>query len=106
MSSRRDQPVSAPSAANLSFVEKLYYEYQRDPSAVEEPWRSYFAGLPAEPGAAPPPESFPRRRADGATEERGAGRDAAFQAKVEKLVQAYREYIHEYLQEKLRRPVQ
>ena len=94
MPSPTEPPVPAPDAASLSFVEKLYYEYLRDPGAVEEPWRSYFAGLPAEPGTAAAPESFPRRRADGAAEAPGAGRDVAFQAKVEKLVQAYREYGH------------
>jgi 2-oxoglutarate dehydrogenase E1 component len=87
-------PVEAPDASNLAFVEKLYYDYLRDPTSVGEPWRRYFASLPAAPGAAPAPESFPRRRADGKAVVAGAGPDASFQAKVDRVVEAFREYGH------------
>jgi 2-oxoglutarate dehydrogenase E1 component len=89
---------AAPSAANLAFVENLYYAWLRDPTTVDAPWREYFERLPAAPGTAPPPERFAPRRPDGraaALVATGAvGGDAAFQAKVDELVQAYREYGH------------
>jgi len=89
-----------PSVANLAFVENLYYAWLADPASVDEPWGRYFAGLPpAAPGEAPAPDAFPRRRADVAAAASvhgggSAGPDAAFQAKVDRLVQAYREYGH------------
>jgi 2-oxoglutarate dehydrogenase E1 component len=87
-----DLPAGAP---NLSFVEDLYYAWLADPSSVDEPWRRYFDGLPATPGARPAPAAFPRRRPDGALSAAGAAAaDAAFQAKVDRLLQAYREYGH------------
>ena len=92
-----DLPVPAPSASNLAFVEKLYYEWLRDPSAVDEEWRRYFDALPRSPGAAPAPDAFEPRRPDGhavAAAVPAASSDAAFQAKVDRLVQAYREYGH------------
>jgi 2-oxoglutarate dehydrogenase E1 component len=95
MASQTDLPVS-PSAVNLGFVEQLYYAWLADPSAVEPAWRAYFEGLPRTPGAAQPPEAFSPRR-DGAAVPAGApvaGADAAFQAKVDRLVLAYREYGH------------
>ncbi len=88
-----DLPVEAPSSSNLGFVEKLYYDWLGDPGSVDEGWRRYFDGLPGAPGAAPAPESFPRRRADGAAAV-AVGPDAVFQAKVDKLVQVYRELGH------------
>jgi 2-oxoglutarate dehydrogenase E1 component len=94
MASAPDPSTGAPSAPNLAFVEKLYYEYLRDPSAVDDGWRRYFDGLPAAPGAEPGPEAFPPRRVDGAGAAAQAGADAAFQARVDRLVQAYREYGH------------
>jgi len=104
MSSFADLPVPAlePSTfgpSNLEFVESLYYEWLADPSRVEEPWRRYFAALPAAPGAEPPPASFPRasgpaRAPDGGPSGQSAGPDAAFQAKVSQLVQTYRDYGH------------
>jgi len=85
-------PVAVPNASNLSFVEKLYYDYQQDPSSVGDPWRRYFDGLPrTEP---PPPVLVERRRSrDGGS---GESMDAteAFQARVDRLVHAYREYGH------------
>jgi 2-oxoglutarate dehydrogenase E1 component len=84
----------APDVPNLSFVEDLYYAWLADPTSVPEAWRRYFNGLPAAPGAAPPPAAFPRRRPDGRATAAPAEADAAFQAKVDKLVQAYREYGH------------
>jgi 2-oxoglutarate dehydrogenase E1 component len=91
------QPPSdlpAPSVPNLSFVEDLYYAWLADPTSVAEPWRRYFDGLPRTPGAAPAPAAFPRRRPDGARAAAPPEADAAFQAKVDKLVVAYREYGH------------
>jgi 2-oxoglutarate dehydrogenase E1 component len=91
------QPPSdlpAPSVPNLSFVEDLYYAWLADPTSVAEPWRRYFDGLPPTPGAAPAPAAFPRRRPDGARAAAPQEADAAFQAKVDKLVLAYREYGH------------
>ncbi|HTN52744.1 MAG TPA: 2-oxoglutarate dehydrogenase E1 component [Anaeromyxobacter sp.] len=93
MASRVDPP-GAPSASNLAFVENLYYAWLADPSAVEAPWREYFEGLPPAPGAGPAPEAFPAHRANGSAAGPVAGADAAFQAKVDRLVQAYREYGH------------
>jgi 2-oxoglutarate dehydrogenase E1 component len=90
--------LSAPPAVNnLAFVEKLYYEWLADPTSVDEGWRRYFEALPAAPGVAPAPEAFPPRRPNGhlaAIAGKPAEPDAAFQAKVDKLVQAYREYGH------------
>jgi 2-oxoglutarate dehydrogenase E1 component len=88
-------PVPTPDPSNLGFVEMLYYEWLGDPSRVEEPWRRYFAALPAAPGAAPGPERFPRR-ANGveAAAATSTGHDPAFQHRVARLVQAYRDYGH------------
>ncbi|BDG04454.1 2-oxoglutarate dehydrogenase E1 component [Anaeromyxobacter oryzae] len=100
MPAQTDPLATPPSPTNLSFVENLYYAWLRDPSAVDAPWRAYFENLPPAPGAAPPPEAFEPRRANGhaaltaAGPSAGAGPDAAFQAKVDRLVQAYREYGH------------
>jgi 2-oxoglutarate dehydrogenase E1 component len=92
------QPPSdlpAPSVPNVSFVEDLYYAWLADPMSVAEPWRRYFGGLPPVPGAVRPPASFPRRRPDGARAALAAEvGDAAFQAKVDRLVLAHREYGH------------
>jgi 2-oxoglutarate dehydrogenase E1 component len=94
-SSQERADIPAPSVPNLAFVEDLYYAWLADPAAVPEPWRRYFEGLPSTPGAAPAPAAFPRRRPDGVPAGAGpAGPDAAFQAKVDRLVQAYREYGH------------
>jgi 2-oxoglutarate dehydrogenase E1 component len=89
--------IPAPSVPNLAFVEDLYYAWLSDPSAVSEPWRRYFERLPATPGTAPAPAAFPPRRPDGAHAAVPAGAaeaDAAFQAKVDRLAEAYREYGH------------
>src|SRR6266545_3831121 len=89
--------VPVPSVPNLAFVEDLYYAWLADPSSVEEPWRRYFERLPPTPGTAPAPRAFPPRRPDGAraaAPEGAAQADAAFQAKVDRLVSAYREYGH------------
>jgi len=93
MASPQPPELPAPSVPNLSFVEDLYYAWLADPTSVPEAWRGYFAGLPPAPGAAPAPASFPRRRPDGRAAAPAEG-DAAFQAKVDRLVQAYREYGH------------
>src|SRR5512138_1732642 len=94
MPSQSPSDLPAPSVPNLSFVEDLYYAWLAEPTSVPEPWQRYFEGLPAAPGAAPAPESFPRHRPDGHAREGAAGADASFQAKVDRLVQAYREYGH------------
>jgi len=96
MPARQPSDLPVPSVPNLSFVEDLYYAWLADPTSVGEPWRRYFEGLPAAPGAAPAPAAFPRRRPgqDGAGRAAPAAADAAFQARVDRLVQAYREYGH------------
>jgi len=89
--------VPAPSVPNLAFVEGLYYAWLADPSSVAEPWRRYFDRLPPTPGTAPAPRSFPPRRPDGARAAGAGGAaqaDAAFQARVDRLVSAYREFGH------------
>ncbi|HYG70452.1 MAG TPA: hypothetical protein VD838_22435 [Anaeromyxobacteraceae bacterium] len=92
MPSDLELPVDAlPSASNLSFVEKLYYDFLNDPTSVGESWRRYFEALPRPPVTAPIPDGFPRRRAATRAE---AGPDASFQAKVDKLVLTYREFGH------------
>jgi 2-oxoglutarate dehydrogenase E1 component len=94
MASPQPPDPPAPRAPNLSFVEDLYYAWLADPTAVSEAWRRYFDGLPPTPGAAPSPGSFPRRRPDGRATAAPVEADAAFQAKVDRLVAAYREYGH------------
>src|SRR5512139_2108846 len=94
MASPQPPDVPAPSVPNLSFVEDLYYAWLADPTSVPEAWRAYFDGLPRTPGTGPAPAAFPRRRPDGRGAAAPAEADAAFQAKVDKLVQAYREYGH------------
>ncbi len=94
MASQSPSDIPAPSVPNLSFVEDLYYAWRADPTSVGEAWQRYFEGLPAAPGAGPAPDSFPRRRPDGEAREQAAASDASFQAKVDRLVQAYREYGH------------
>lgn len=41
------EPVQVPDSSSLAFVEQLYADYLRNPASVPEPWRAYFAGLPA-----------------------------------------------------------
>ncbi len=96
-SQQRTSEIPAPSVPNLAFVEELYYAWLADPAAVPDPWRRYFEQVPATPGTAPGPDAFPPRRPDGARAEGPAGAaqaDAAFQAKVDRLVAAYRDYGH------------
>jgi 2-oxoglutarate dehydrogenase E1 component len=87
---REPSDVPAPSVPNLSFVEDLYYAWQDDPESVAEPWQRYFESLPDVPGSGPAPAAFAPRRGDGHAPEP----EAAFQAKVDQLVTAYREYGH------------
>jgi len=51
-------PPGAPSSVNLPFVEDLYYEWLRDPTAVDAAWAAWFASLEPAPGATPPPGPF------------------------------------------------
>ena len=86
-----------PSVGNLPFVESLYYAWLEDPSSVDEGWRRYFEALPGTPGAAPAPAAFAPRRPDGAHAVRVTAAptaDAAFQSKVDAMVEAYREFGH------------
>ncbi|HEX9241690.1 MAG TPA: 2-oxoglutarate dehydrogenase E1 component [Anaeromyxobacter sp.] len=96
MPSQEQPDVAAPSVPNLAFVEDLYYAWLADPRSVAEAWQRYFERLPSAPGAAPAPAAFPPRRRDGAQTQAPSAReaDASFQAKVERLVAAYREYGH------------
>jgi 2-oxoglutarate dehydrogenase E1 component len=96
MSSRTELP-GLPSVGNLPFVESLYYAWLEDPSSVDEGWRRYFEALPGTPGAVPGPAAFAPRRPDGAHAVRAGAAptaDAAFQAKVDAMVEAYREFGH------------
>jgi 2-oxoglutarate dehydrogenase E1 component len=94
MARESDIQVPAPDAANLDFVERLYFDWLRDPASVDEGWRRYFEALGAVEGAAPAPEGFPRRRANGHAALANAVELEAFQAKVDRMVQAYREHGH------------
>jgi len=98
MASAPEPSIETPSFANLGFVEKLYFDYLADPASVDPTWRSYFEGLPR---VAPPPEGpFPPRAtarapaSDGAARERAPTGWEAFQFRVDRLVQAYREQGH------------
>jgi 2-oxoglutarate dehydrogenase E1 component len=88
--SPRPPPPEPISPANLGFVEELYYGWLADPNATPEPWRDWFAALPAAPGSAPAPGPFPPRRGGA---EAGPD-DAAFQLRVERLTRHYREQGH------------
>src|SRR5574342_226235 len=88
-----DIQVPAPDAASLDFVGRLYFDWLRDPDSVDEGWRRYFRALGAVEGAGPAPEGFPRRRGDGHAAA-GAAEAEAFQARVDRMVQAYREHGH------------
>jgi 2-oxoglutarate dehydrogenase E1 component len=95
MARQSDIQVPAPDAANLDFVERLYFDWLRDPASVDEGWRRYFEALGAVEGAGPAPEAFPRRRAaNGHAASESAGEIEAFQARVDRMVQAYREHGH------------
>ena len=103
---RAPAPADAPSAVNLAFVEKLYYDYLRDPSTVPAEWRSYFDELPRPEGeVAPPPEgrfgddrfaaAVPGELAAPTRAAAPAPRfEDAFQYRVDKLVEAYRDHGH------------
>jgi 2-oxoglutarate dehydrogenase E1 component len=94
MPSRTDLP-SLPSPGNLTFVEDLYHSWAADPSAVSEPWRRYFEALPETPGAAPAPAAFAPRRVDGRAAVDGHGEAGGdLRARVERLVEGYREFGH------------
>ena len=88
-----DIQVPAPDAASLDFVERLYFDWLRDPDSVDEGWRRYFRALGTVEGAGPAPEGFPRRRGNGHAAA-GAAEAEAFQARVDRMVQAYREHGH------------
>ncbi|MEO5768567.1 MAG: 2-oxoglutarate dehydrogenase E1 component [Polyangia bacterium] len=45
-------------AANLAFVEQLYYQFAADPDSVDPAWQHYFRAMGAPPPA--PPRSFER----------------------------------------------
>src|SRR5689334_23108142 len=95
------QTPEAPSASNLGFVEDLYFAWLEDPSSVGEEWRSYFAAWPR-----PGDGAAPAQRSNGGTftaaaraaalppEVRARAETEAFQFRVDKLVQAYREQGH------------
>ena len=53
----------SPNILSLPFVEELYAQYLRDPSAVPQEWRGWFEGGSAEPnGFASDPRSSRRSR--------------------------------------------
>jgi 2-oxoglutarate dehydrogenase E1 component len=86
--------TALPAPGNLGFVEELYHSWAADPSSVSEPWQRYFQALPGTPGTSPAPTRFAPRRAAG----RGAATATAaagdLQARVDRLVEAYREFGH------------
>ncbi len=88
---QRDERV--PDASNLPFVEELYFRWLRDPASVDEDWQRYFQRLPAVPASAEAPAAWPPRSREGRPGPAAAGGEG-FQARVDRLVQAYREYGH------------
>ena len=67
----------SPNTLSLPFVEALYAQYLRDPSAVPGEWRSYFQKLAEPNGFAADPRldpSFPRRGLFGRIAERNGSR--------------------------------
>src|SRR5512141_850946 len=93
----------APSASNLGFVEDLYYAWLDDPSSVDEQWRTYFASWPqpsttgdgaAASGRANGGFAATARAAALPPEVRARAETEAFQFRVDRLVQAYREQGH------------
>jgi 2-oxoglutarate dehydrogenase E1 component len=84
-------PPEPISPANLGFVEELYYGWLVDPNAAPEPWRAWFAALPAAPGSGPAPGPFQPRRSGVV---RAEPDQAAFQLRVEALTRHYREQGH------------
>ena len=85
-------------SSSLAFIEELYLEFLKDPSAVSDSWRSYFEALPRNglvgrdslnPAFAPHSLFNPPGLSGDAVAE--AGSDAAeFQHRVDKLVRNYR----------------
>jgi len=86
--------LSLPDPANLNFVEDLYHSWAADPSSVAEPWRRYFQDLPGSPGAAPAPAAFAPRRLDGRAAPGEGAAAADLESRVDRLIEAYREFGH------------
>ena len=63
-----------PSSLNLGFIERLYADYQRDPSSVPPDWQRYFQKLGDGNGQAAParlgPSFRPARRRSPTAERR------------------------------------
>ncbi len=85
------------SSSNLPFVEQMYAEYLRNPSAVAADWRAYFesAGDGGRGDAVPPAPSFRppslfHARGDGRPAGASAADPAALQDRVDQLLRAYR----------------
>jgi 2-oxoglutarate dehydrogenase E1 component len=95
MASEPSLNTDGPSFSNLGFVEKLYFDYLANPESVEPSWRAYFEQMPRV--EAPPEGPFTRHRApsNGAAADASASHEA-FQFRVDRLVQAYREQGHLY----------
>src|SRR6202048_1505837 len=89
--------TTALSGGNAGFIEDLYEQFLRDPSAVDPTWAAYFKGLQGGPGreVAPPPSrerllarlqvpaarsGSPSAETDGASAKQGA---------VSRLIQIY-----------------
>jgi 2-oxoglutarate dehydrogenase E1 component len=106
-----------PNELSLGFVEALYADFLKNPSSVPEDWRTYFTGLPADaagegfrahpqlgPSAAPAGLFRSRASVDGSVAGGGAAPGAveegaaAFQAKVEQMIRAYRVRGHLFAQ--------
>src|SRR5581483_3216305 len=83
-SAARELPL--PDPRSLPFVEALYETFRRDPSAVAPSWRAYFERLR--------PDGADRAATPAGTERLALPDAAAFQARVDALVQAYRDRGH------------
>src|SRR6185503_8059009 len=90
-------------AQNLAFVEELYYQWRSDPTSVDPAWRSYFESVDGAAGdgaltAAAPPATFARSIFAGSGAAAPARSKAAVASvaaeRVQRLIEAYREYGH------------
>ena len=91
-----------PSSLNLPFLEELYAEYTKNPSAVSPEWQQYFANLENGDGAAKPSRLGPSFRTGTifnppgtmrTAEERRSkveSRMAGMQDRLDQLIRAYR----------------
>ena len=96
------EPRNWPAEINLSFLEHLFAEYQRDPGSVPVGWRDYFAAMADDScsGSQPPswatnsrPSAEPTAHSQPSqpeTQGGPSGSSAALQHRVDKIVRAFR----------------